>query len=110
MTEPTSPAATAPRNKKNTATTTATAGLTNTPTATLVPPMTAATPLAPILTALTADLFRAGLPGRLTGAATEPGDGARAGPAGMSGEGGAGSAEFRTAVAPPRRLRRSSSS
>ncbi len=81
---PTSPAATTPRNKKNTATTTATAGLTNTPTGTLVPPMTAATPLAPILTALTADLFRAGLPGRLTGAATEPGDGARSGPAGMS--------------------------
>ncbi len=51
---------------------------------TLVPPMTAATPLAPILTALTADLFRAGLPGRLTGAATEPGDGARSGSAGMS--------------------------
>ena len=82
MTEPTSPAARAPRNKKNTATNTATAGLTNTPTATLIPTVTAATPLAPILTALTADLFRAGLPGRRTGAATEPGDGARSGPAG----------------------------
>ena len=46
------------------------------------PAVTAATPLAPILTALTADLFRAGLPGRRRGAATEPSNGARSGPAG----------------------------
>jgi hypothetical protein len=55
MTAPTSPAAAA-RNEKSAAMTTAAAGLTNTPTGTLIATMTAATSLAPILTALIADL------------------------------------------------------